>query len=86
MVRNVWSRKQESLDIALLFQSVLLGQLPHLQVCFAGDWHRAVHVWIYVQSTESLLIQKRAACKESWPDLWDISAAGHGENLVLWLF
>lgn len=42
-----------------------------------GDWHRAVHVWIYVQSTESLLIQKRAACKESWPDLWDISAAGH---------
>lgn len=42
-----------------------------------GDWHRAVHVWLYVQSTGMLLIQKRAACKESWPNLWDISAAGH---------
>lgn len=42
-----------------------------------GDWHRAVHVWIYAQSTHRLLIQKRAACKESWPNLWDISAAGH---------
>ncbi|DBA87562.1 TPA: hypothetical protein ACH3X1_004587 [Trebouxia sp. C0004] len=42
-----------------------------------GDWHRAVHVWIYAQSTHRLLIQKRAECKESWPNLWDISAAGH---------
>lgn len=42
-----------------------------------GDWHRAVHVWIFVQSTANVLIQKRAACKESWPNLWDISAAGH---------
>ena len=52
-----------------------------LQTCCAGDWHRAVHVWIYAQSTHRLLIQKRAACKESWPNLWDISAAGHGALL-----
>jgi len=52
-----------------------------LQTCYAGDWHRAVHVWIYAQSTHRLLIQKRAECKESWPNLWDISAAGHGAAL-----
>lgn len=42
-----------------------------------GDYHRAVHVWIYSESTQELLLQKRADCKESWPGLWDISSAGH---------
>lgn len=30
--------------------------------------------------TGELLIQKRAKDKDSWPDLWDISAAGHGTH------
>nr|XP_043612989.1 nudix hydrolase 3-like [Erigeron canadensis] len=42
-----------------------------------GDYHRAVHVWIYAESTRQLLLQKRADCKDSWPGLWDISSAGH---------
>eukprot|EP01026_Neomeris_dumetosa_P022468 TRINITY_DN1935_c1_g1_i1.p3 TRINITY_DN1935_c1_g1~~TRINITY_DN1935_c1_g1_i1.p3 ORF type:complete len:230 (-),score=47.41 TRINITY_DN1935_c1_g1_i1:311-1000(-) len=42
-----------------------------------GDWHRAVHVWIFVRSTGELLLQKRASCKESWAGMWDISCAGH---------
>ncbi|KAL3500165.1 hypothetical protein ACH5RR_039258 [Cinchona calisaya] len=42
-----------------------------------GDYHRAVHVWIYSESTHELLLQKRADCKDSWPGLWDISSAGH---------
>ncbi|OMO73907.1 hypothetical protein COLO4_26791 [Corchorus olitorius] len=42
-----------------------------------GDYHRAVHVWIYSESTQELLLQKRADCKDSWPGLWDISSAGH---------
>ena len=49
-----------------------------------GDWHAAIHVWILAEegSDESdagprLLLQKRAACKESWASMWDISAAGH---------
>ena len=42
-----------------------------------GDYHRAVHVWIYSESTHELLLQKRADCKESWPGQWDISSAGH---------
>jgi isopentenyldiphosphate isomerase len=42
-----------------------------------GDYHGAVHVWIYVESTGELLLQKRADRKDSWPGLWDISSAGH---------
>ncbi|XP_057966891.1 nudix hydrolase 3 isoform X2 [Malania oleifera] len=42
-----------------------------------GDYHRAVHVWIYSESTHELLVQQRAECKDSWPGLWDISSAGH---------
>uniref|UniRef100_A0A7N0VMC7 Nudix hydrolase domain-containing protein n=1 Tax=Kalanchoe fedtschenkoi TaxID=63787 RepID=A0A7N0VMC7_KALFE len=42
-----------------------------------GDFHRAVHVWIYSESTQELLLQRRADCKDSWPGLWDISSAGH---------
>nr|XP_024376311.1 nudix hydrolase 3-like [Physcomitrium patens]PNR53362.1 hypothetical protein PHYPA_007037 [Physcomitrium patens] len=42
-----------------------------------GDYHRAVHVWLFVESTQELVLQKRADCKDSWPGLWDISSAGH---------
>ncbi|TYG94260.1 hypothetical protein ES288_A11G174000v1 [Gossypium darwinii] len=42
-----------------------------------GDYHKAVHVWIFTESTQELLLQKRADCKDSWPGLWDISSAGH---------
>ncbi|XP_034696056.1 nudix hydrolase 3-like [Vitis riparia] len=42
-----------------------------------GDYHAAVHVWIFSESTQELLLQRRADCKDSWPGLWDISSAGH---------
>ncbi|ESW18170.1 hypothetical protein PHAVU_006G018900 [Phaseolus vulgaris] len=42
-----------------------------------GDYHRAVHVWVFAERTQELLLQRRASCKDSWPDLWDISSAGH---------
>ncbi|KAL9690340.1 hypothetical protein QQ045_010738 [Rhodiola kirilowii] len=42
-----------------------------------GDYHRAVHVWIYSECTQELLLQRRADSKDSWPGLWDISSAGH---------
>ncbi len=42
----------------------------------AGNWHLAVHCWI-INPNGELLIQKRAATKESSPNQWDISAAGH---------
>ncbi|KAK6129885.1 hypothetical protein DH2020_036356 [Rehmannia glutinosa] len=42
-----------------------------------GDYHRAVHVWIFAESTQELVLQRRAECKDSWAGLWDISSAGH---------
>jgi isopentenyldiphosphate isomerase len=42
-----------------------------------GLFHRAVHVWLFCPSTGELLLQKRASIKDSWPDRWDISCAGH---------
>ncbi|XP_055961793.1 nudix hydrolase 3-like isoform X4 [Mercurialis annua] len=50
---------------------------PRAEVHRNGDYHRAVHVWIYAESTQEVLLQKRADGKDSWAGLWDISSAGH---------
>ncbi|GLJ28948.1 hypothetical protein SUGI_0571120 [Cryptomeria japonica] len=50
---------------------------PRSSVHKNGDFHRAVHVWIYAESTGEILLQRRADCKESWPGCWDVSSAGH---------
>eukprot|EP00249_Psilotum_nudum_P011812 c23399_g1_i1 orf=388-2739(-) len=42
-----------------------------------GDYHRVVNVWIYVESTRELLLQRRSDSMDSWPGLWDVSCAGH---------
>ena len=42
-----------------------------------GDWHRAVHIWLLHTARRQLLIQLRAACKDSWPSHWDVGCAGH---------
>jgi isopentenyldiphosphate isomerase len=47
-----------------------------------GVFHPSVHVWICNMNKE-ILIQKRVATKSTFPNLWDISVAGHisfGEN------
>ncbi|HLC47251.1 MAG TPA: NUDIX domain-containing protein [Candidatus Nanoarchaeia archaeon] len=41
-----------------------------------GLWHRTAHIWIYNPKGE-ILLQLRAKDKELYPDMWDISAAGH---------
>jgi len=50
--------------------------VPREQVHSQGLWHKSVHVWI-VNSKGELLIQKRAAEKDSHPNEWDISVGGH---------
>lgn len=50
-----------------------------------GLWHRAAHVWIY-NSKGEILLQLRAKGKPLFPDMWDISVAGHvsaGEDPVI---
>lgn len=41
-----------------------------------GDWHRAVHIWIYNDRKE-ILLQRRSPNKDSDPNLLDISCGGH---------
>jgi isopentenyl-diphosphate Delta-isomerase len=41
-----------------------------------GDWHGAAHVWI-LNTMSQILIQRRSSTKENWPNLWDVSVAGH---------
>jgi isopentenyl-diphosphate Delta-isomerase len=50
-----------------------------------GLWHRAAHIWIY-NSKGEILLQLRAKEKDLYPDMWDISVAGHtsaGEEPVV---
>ena len=42
-----------------------------------GDWHRAVHIWVVHVGRRQILIQLRAACKDSFPSHWDVGCAGH---------
>lgn len=41
-----------------------------------GDWHKSFHIWI-VNKNLDILLQKRSPTKDSHPDMWDISCAGH---------
>ncbi|MFH1455448.1 MAG: NUDIX domain-containing protein [archaeon] len=41
-----------------------------------GSWHRASHIWIY-NSKGEILLQLRAKEKSLYPDMWDVSVAGH---------
>lgn len=67
----------ECLDV-LTPTGIRTGEVKKRHLVHAhGDYHRAVHVWIFVESTQDLVLQKRADCKDSWPGLWDISSAGH---------
>lgn len=44
-----------------------------------GLWHRCFHCWICGSDAEGayLLLQRRAATKDTWPCYLDITAAGH---------
>ncbi len=63
----------------------LLGITEYKSVAHKkGLWHRSAHVWVYNTRSE-ILLQLRATDKELYPDLWDISVAGHvgaGEDAV----
>ncbi len=44
-----------------------------------GDWHKAIHVWIYGRDETGafLLLQRRGLDKDTWPGSLDAPAAGH---------
>ena len=41
-----------------------------------GLFHPTVHIWLYTNHGK-VLVQQRAATKETFPLLWDVSVAGH---------
>jgi isopentenyldiphosphate isomerase len=43
------------------------------------DWHRSVHVWIVDKQRKLVVMQKRSPQKDTYPNRWDISSAGHIE-------
>jgi isopentenyldiphosphate isomerase len=44
-----------------------------------GDWHKTFHAWIIfrAEGRDWIVLQKRSADKDTYPNLLDISAAGH---------
>lgn len=44
-----------------------------------GILHASVHIWFYT-SNQEILVQKRSHNKEIYPNLWDVSVAGHIES------
>ena len=52
-----------------------------------GLWHRCFHCWICGSDAAGsyVLLQRRAATKDTWPDYLDVTAAGHlaaGEKVL----
>ena len=41
------------------------------------DWHSSVHIWIVDVKKNVILLQKRSPKKDTFPNRYDISAAGH---------
>ena len=58
----------------------LTGEVvPKSEAHRLGLWHRCFHCWICGSDAEGayLLLQRRAATKDTWPCYLDITAAGH---------
>jgi isopentenyldiphosphate isomerase len=53
--------------------------VPKSEAHRLGLWHRCFHCWIYGSDPGGsyLLLQRRAAAKDTWPNYLDVAAAGH---------
>jgi isopentenyldiphosphate isomerase len=53
--------------------------VPKSEAHRLGLWHRCFHCWICGSDPEGpyLLLQRRAATKDTWPNYLDVTAAGH---------
>lgn len=73
------------------YVDILADDLTIIKTCLKSEAHKngwlhpTVHIWFYTDKGE-ILIQKRANDKKSFPDLWDVSVAGHietGEETII---
>lgn len=47
-----------------------------------GDWHKVFHCWVIYRDDDGqdwIIVQKRAPDKQTYPNMLDVSAAGHYE-------
>ncbi|QGQ95465.1 NUDIX domain-containing protein [Paenibacillus psychroresistens] len=61
-------------------QMVKIGEASRQNVHAQGLWHQTFHCWVLSQSLEgelNLLLQLRHKDKDTYPNLLDISCAGH---------
>ena len=42
-------------------------------------WHRSAHVWVFDKERNKVILQRRSDMKDTFPGMWDVSAAGHIE-------
>jgi isopentenyldiphosphate isomerase len=65
-----------------------IGVKPRADVHRHGDWHRVFHCWVAYRDAEGqpwVVMQKRAASKQTFPNFIDVAAAGHyttGETIA----
>lgn len=53
------------------------GTLDRKEAHAVGAWHITFHCWLISRKSKSMLFQLRAKDKKNYPDMFDISAAGH---------
>jgi len=57
-------------------QGKIIGTVDKAVAHKEGLWHRSVHLWIVNEQNE-VLLQKRAKTKKFFPNVYDVSVAGH---------
>ncbi|MFH1067869.1 MAG: NUDIX domain-containing protein [bacterium] len=74
----IMTEKEDILDIVNERDEVI-GQTPRSQAHAQRLLHRAAHVWIFNARGE-LLMQRRSAFKDSYPNVWTSSVCGHVDS------
>ncbi len=77
----------EAFDLCDADGRPLHRQKPRAQVHRDGDWHRSVHIWVFLSRAPGfdVVLQRRSASKDTHPNKVDVSVAGHlraGETVV----
>jgi isopentenyldiphosphate isomerase len=75
--RTAAAAAEEHFDVLDAHGALTGATAPRSVVHREGLFHRAVHTWLFSRATGELLLQRRAACKDSWAGRLDISSAGH---------
>lgn len=68
--------RKEMVDVFDKNNNPIESRASMINVHLLEKWHRATHIWVYNKRGE-LLLQHRAKQMATYPNRWDLSAAGH---------